>query len=274
MPKVFEFDNFKDYLRAVLHEKRLRNPSHSLRAFARDLSVSASRLSHILNTNEGISTKTAHKICSGLNLSVQETNYFINLLLSEFGRTNQIALSAKSNLKYLSAEQNFKFYRNIKKQFLKKWYILPLIELIALSKPYSVRRISKILETSESEIQDTLNELELIGVLKKNNFGRYAKQDTFYKVEGSPDNNNITDSLHKDFLKKSMMMVGRQPKNKVKFLTSCLTISDNRIPEFRAELDRFLLDTVSKYSENGRDFTYVFAVQFYNIDSTGNTSRD
>jgi hypothetical protein len=83
----YDFKDFKSFIKAVLHSRRLRNPRHSLRAFARDIGISNSRLSHVLSSDEGISIKSAQRIAKGLQLNRAETEYFVNLVISECGRT-------------------------------------------------------------------------------------------------------------------------------------------------------------------------------------------
>ena len=64
----YESHSISEFLGAEFSKRKLRNETYSLRAFARDLGVSASRLSEILSGKLGISEKTAETIASKLRL--------------------------------------------------------------------------------------------------------------------------------------------------------------------------------------------------------------
>lgn len=59
-------------LNRILEERRLRNQSYSLRAFARDLNISSGRLSDILNKKYIPGTSIANRIVESLNLCEEE----------------------------------------------------------------------------------------------------------------------------------------------------------------------------------------------------------
>jgi plasmid maintenance system antidote protein VapI len=63
----------------AFEEKRSRNPSYSLRAFSRDLEISVSHLSAIMNGQKKLSTQQAGKIAIKLQLAPEE---FIELVTS------------------------------------------------------------------------------------------------------------------------------------------------------------------------------------------------
>jgi plasmid maintenance system antidote protein VapI len=59
----------QDIIAKAFEERKQRNPNYSLRAFARDVGISAAQLSRILRGQREISTEQACKIAFSLKLS-------------------------------------------------------------------------------------------------------------------------------------------------------------------------------------------------------------
>ncbi|MGZ3742807.1 MAG: TIGR02147 family protein [Pseudobdellovibrionaceae bacterium] len=63
-----KLENYRHYLLSELENRKVRNPHYSLRAFARDLQTSPSRLSEALNGRRGISSELGSKFIKNLGL--------------------------------------------------------------------------------------------------------------------------------------------------------------------------------------------------------------
>ena len=60
--QVLTHTQYRDVLKEMLGTRVASNPNYSLRAFARDLGISASTLSHVLSLRKGLSTKSATQV--------------------------------------------------------------------------------------------------------------------------------------------------------------------------------------------------------------------
>ena len=63
---------FEKLLREKFAERLLRNRRYTLRAYARDLALSPSKVSEMLSGKQGISLKTARRVADKLRLSESE----------------------------------------------------------------------------------------------------------------------------------------------------------------------------------------------------------
>lgn len=98
MKDLLSQKTYQNILEVLLEERRKRNPSYSLRAFARDLGVSGSRLSEILNGKQGLSLKYARKFSDILQFDEDESEYFCNLVVSSHSRRKLDRESAKRKI--------------------------------------------------------------------------------------------------------------------------------------------------------------------------------
>lgn len=79
--------DFRKFLRDELKRRHQRNPSYSLRAFARDLKLSASRLCEVLNGHGTLSRMSAVKLAETMGLNDAEAAYFVDLVDQENPRS-------------------------------------------------------------------------------------------------------------------------------------------------------------------------------------------
>jgi uncharacterized protein (TIGR02147 family) len=89
-------------LQRILHEQfveiQMRNPSYSLRAFARKIGLNSAALSEILNSKRNISKKMAIRILERLELSPDVHNHLVNLFPEKQSRKNLAAVPKRSTI--------------------------------------------------------------------------------------------------------------------------------------------------------------------------------
>lgn len=91
--------NFRDILKAELEKRQLRNPRYSLRSFARDLGLSAPRLSDVLRGRYGLSRGVAESLAEKLKLPEEEAAYFCDLVEASHGRSRHAKELALARLR-------------------------------------------------------------------------------------------------------------------------------------------------------------------------------
>src|SRR4051812_21328836 len=94
--------DYRRFFRDACEDRCQRNSRYSLRAFARDLGISAPRLSKILNGRHGLSVEAASEIARRLGLSESEQDLFMALVESEHGRAAVTRSLAKKRAGELS----------------------------------------------------------------------------------------------------------------------------------------------------------------------------
>lgn len=93
----------KTYLNLLINEfntRKNQNPSYSLRAFARDLDMSAPRLSQVLNKKQGLSVEAAKEVAQKLKCSELEKIWFCNSVGVLHSRSKSNKEKYKLKLKY------------------------------------------------------------------------------------------------------------------------------------------------------------------------------
>ncbi len=80
---LYEATCYRDFITKIYNDIRIKNPSYSLRSFARRLGTSASLISNIFNKKDSLTPAMAERILSHLNIGRDEANFFRELLKAE-----------------------------------------------------------------------------------------------------------------------------------------------------------------------------------------------
>jgi uncharacterized protein (TIGR02147 family) len=266
MSNVFQYEDFKSFLKDELERRTLRNTKYSLRAFARDLGVSFSRLSEIFTKGEGISLSTARKIADNMRLSELEKDYFLKLVIAGHSRNRSIRENAIKSIQNYKTRRIFMSLRESYKELLSRWYYIALIEMVSVNRPKALPEIAKALEISEEEVTAALAHLSDKGFIEKSEKGVWQKCTAFLKVESTTPSHMIR-GYHKEFLSKASRALENQPIKSRKYLSTVFAVKKERIDEARKELERFNESFLQKYTANqSADGVYAFSLQLFQID--------
>jgi len=85
--KATQAFDFRDVLRRELQNRQQKNPAYSMRAFARDLDLSASGLSEVLSGKHSLSLRRAITVSKKLGLSEEHADAFIQSACSRMERS-------------------------------------------------------------------------------------------------------------------------------------------------------------------------------------------
>ncbi len=165
--------DYRSYLKAILAGRIRANRRYSLRAFARDLKMSASRVSQVLRGNQGFSEAAAEEVCHRLKLSEAEGKRFRLMVLASDARSKEIRRQALEDLEQLGTPSNDQLFRQLKEDsvaFLSDWHHFAMLELAqtrgARFEPgWFAARLSLPLERA----QESLERLHQLGLLEERN---------------------------------------------------------------------------------------------------------
>ena len=124
MPSHFP-EHFNFYIQRAFDERRQRNPKYSLRAFARDLSVSVQTLSQILKGHLGLSLSNAQSFAEKLNFSEADKRVFLALVQAKHGRTRADSLMGAERLQELKELLEFREIKPLYESDDLPWYLYP-----------------------------------------------------------------------------------------------------------------------------------------------------
>lgn len=256
--------DYRVILRDVLEERCSRNPRYSMRAFARDLGISVSRLSHILKGRFGLSRNSAEEIAKKIGLNNQETQYFCALVESKHARAYAKKEAAKKQL-----EDFVDYYQALNVDNFKvisDWYHFAIMELTLVQNFRSdTLWIAKVLGISQYEAAqaiDRLLNLELLEIEK----GKLKLTGQFF-AGGAGTPSEAIRKFHTQFLEKAQKALVFQSVQERDFSAVILAVDSSRVDEARQDIKKFRNKFDKKFSASDRkDSVYGLGIQFFKMN--------
>lgn len=173
---IFEYSNYREFIRDYYFFTKVRNKKFSYRVFARLAGFKSSNfIKFVIENKSNISAESAEKLAKAMKLSQLETQFFKSLA--------QFNQSSSSEEKYVHAQELLK-HRNARKTFplrealfnyTSKWYLSVLRGIVGLPDfKEDARMISNLLHPTitPSEIQRGFDDLIKLGLLTRDENGK------------------------------------------------------------------------------------------------------
>ena len=247
--------DYRQILKSELDNRCEQNPRYSLRAFARDLSLSPSRLSEILNYKQGVSRKAAEKIAVNLGYRESEKqDAHLRLLKKQ--------VESKENKTFQLQLDAFKI--------ISDWYHIGILELMKLNtfKP-DAKWIARRLGISPIQIELAIDRLLRVGLLKRTEDGRLEAIEVHGWIPGGIPSESIR-KFHKQVLTKALEALSTQPVNQRHFQTHLFALNKDEVAEASKEMERFQNHFRERFESDGKkDKVYCIAMQLFKIAEEG-----
>ncbi|QDK44885.1 hypothetical protein DOM22_06770 [Bdellovibrio sp. ZAP7] len=254
---------YRSILIEEMRKRQRKNPAYSMRAFARDIGVSASRLSELLNSKVGLSDSRATIVADRLQLKGKEKAFFIDLVQAEHARSKLAKKAASERVKAYLLDA--KKISDDDFHLISDWQNLAVLELVDIpGTPHSFSAIAKKLGISVAEAEATVARLMKVGLLKEEG-GRWVVSDSDSTTTADVPSIAIQ-NYHRQMLERASRSLSVDPvesrdlSSVVFSLDSTqLAYAKERIREFRRVLSQELAGMPSK------DKVYSLAIQLFEL---------
>lgn len=235
-------------------KKQRSNSHYSLRAFARDLGINSSTLSHILNDKRSIPTRHVYNIANKLELSPKENALFMQSYHEKRNINNFENLSSLTS-QYLIDESNYKV--------IAEWEHFAVLELFNIKGfKLNVLALEKYFNIAKNRAEVVINNLLTAGLISINENGQYQK--TFFDIK-------TTDGIISRALKESHIETLNLGISKIQeidielrdFTSSTLSINVVKIPEAKKLIREFSKKMSALLRDGKESEVYQLAVQLF-----------
>lgn len=257
----------RDILREALSERSARNPSYSLRAFARDLGVSPQQLSNVINGRRGMGSELAERVAESLDLDAREKTQFTESLRARFSRSRSERAVALARIQGLQSQGRVKSLELDLFKAVSGWHHFALIELVKLSlhkKKRGTAWFAQKLGISEAETDRALGRLERLELISKTKTGWIANQDIVVADRGVP-----TESIrnfHRQLLEAASQALVFQTQEERYGSSSTLPVRVRSLERARKLIQEFRLKFDQEISDpEGGEEVYGLSLQFFRL---------
>lgn len=260
---------FRLYLQSELIKRCKKNPSYSIRAFARALGSDISTLSKILSGKRTVGRLTIERMGARLGLNPNQVAYFLKQ-----NKTATAAETAATNKKSMgTGAEVADDYRQLTMDsfsIISDWYHFAILELMATSDFRDDRRwIARVLGIRVSEANAAIERLVRVGLIEILEDGTW-KHLSDGRTSISPNYTTAAmRSMQKQILEKAIDALENIPfevRDQSSIATAMnsklLPEAQEKIKNFRRELAAFVR------SEGPLDSVYQLSIAFYPLTQT------
>ena len=259
--------NYRFILKNEFEKRCSRNPNYSLRAFARDLTLSPSRLSEAMNSKRGISKKAAIKICEKLGFNEIETTLFTTLVESEHSRSPRLRIEAEKKLTHLNKKPLYKTLQMDVFRLISDWYHYAILELTEIEAfRNDVNWISNKLNISKIEAELAIKRMKRLGLIVEENSSLKPSENFTASPSGVPS--EYIKKFHEQVLDKAKKALYLQDLEERDFSSLSFSIDTAKLSEAKRLLKKFRREFAELMTSSGKkDSVYNLSIQFFRLDN-------
>ena len=264
-----------EYLSTLKNELNYRteiNPSYSLRAFARDLGVSASTISEIFSGKHKLSLRNANRIVGQLNLSELEKENFIDQVALEHSVNKQQQKILITRIKRRSKQSHGKLPLDLFK-VISDWQHFAILELTNIKGFRSCEKwVADQLGLNEEVITESVERLEKIGAIRRKK-GEWTVQPEFQNnFVGYDVPSEAIKKFHKQIIHRIFEKV-YTPIETREFSSTLLPLTVEEYKLIKKNIKKFKNKLFSQISDDSnKDDLYMLGIQL--VPVTKNITED
>jgi uncharacterized protein (TIGR02147 family) len=266
--KIFEYLDYRDFLKDYYNAKKEANPAFSLRVFSDKIGFKAKDfISRVMNGDKNLSSQSIPKVASGLRLGKHETEFFIALV-----KFNQAETTEERNGAFEEMQAVLKVVRFAEKQHLlghaqymvySHWRHLTIRSLIGMygfDGDYEAlaRRVHPRITAEEAKASVKL--LEDCMLIKKGKNGKYALTENAITT-GDRTSKLALRGFHQDCLKLAADSIDRDPPGTRHISGLTLGISQEGYERIVERINAFRKE-IALIAEEDENSDKVFQLQF------------
>ncbi len=266
--KIFEYLDYREFLKDYYQQKKNANPSFSLRVFSDKIGFKAKDfISRIMNGEKNLSIQSIPKVAKGLKLGKHETSFFMGLV-----KFNQARSMDERNTAFEEMQEVLKVIRFAEKQYLlghcqylifSHWRHLTIRSLIGMfgfNGDYKTLAKQVSPKITVTEAKESVQLLEESMLIKKDAEGNYKLTDSAITT-GDRTSRLALRGFHQHCLKLGADSIDREPPDSRHISGLTLGISKESYHRIVERVNAFRKE-IALIAEEDSDADKVYQMQF------------
>lgn len=274
---LFEYKDYRSFLKDWYHQAKETRPSFSYRTFAKKAGFNTSNfMMLVMKGQRNLTEASLTKFVKGLDLNKQEQEFFRNLVFF-----NQAKTHAEKNVYYQGLLQSKKFrqLKSIEKrayEYYSTWYH-PVIRELIVSKDFDgtpewlAKRLSPAITSAQAA--KSINLLESLGFIKKAKSNKW-KQTSPIVSTGPALKSHVVHNYHKSLLNLTMEVMDRLTVEHRDVSALTLGVKRERLAEIRNKIRDFRQEILKMAATDTEPEEVVqLQLQFFPVTRNNNSSN-
>jgi uncharacterized protein (TIGR02147 family) len=265
MINIFEYQNFRLYLKEYYNEQKDLKKYFSYRYFSKKAGINASAfLYYVIEGKRNLTKKSIDKISSAIGHSKDENEYFENLVFFNQAKTISDKTMYYSRIVECRTPLDLKTISKERYEFYSKWYYSVIREIVTMFDfygDYAALGQKLMPPISAKEAQESIELLERLGFIERDDNGLYHQTDTVIGVKPQAQEAFIIEKFQTEMLTMAIKSYDRVPRSKRMSASTTFSISDATFELFKMKTREFrkeLLEIARLDNEPQRVVQFTF----------------
>jgi uncharacterized protein (TIGR02147 family) len=240
MKSVFEYLDYRDFLKDFYEEKKSEHAFFSYRLFGAKVGMDASYLAKVLIKTRHVSNSSIVKIAAFCGFNVHESEYFetlVHFVKAKSHKESKLLFERLLSLKSVSAKTLVKHQY----AFYQKWYhsaIRSILEFFDFRGDYKILAEQLSPKISVKEAKESIKLLEKLQLIKKDLSGRYRMTDTAITT-GPLWHSLAIQAFQEETIRLSAESLARHPKKLRDVSTVTMNVNEQNFQEIKERIKEF-----------------------------------
>lgn len=256
-PSIYQYSNYRDYLRDFYQWNKCQDPAFSLRYFGARAGIkSYNYLKLIIDGERRLTSKFLSPFSKALKLTAHEHRYFETLVNFSEAQDAVVKMSFFEKLNELKKPLSPYFFDSEKTSLCDFWYYIPLMELTEVRDfRYDLSWMARKLGIKTSQVRVAIKKLIKTGLLKELG-GSLVKTNSI--VDSTDDIEDFRiQKFHRDTISKSLDRIFEQSIHERELGSLTFSVSDEKIKKIKAKIKALMDDVFKILDEPGEKGTEV-----------------
>jgi len=272
-PKLYDYTNYKSYLRAHVDHKKANSSHWSLGAWARVMNLkSKSLLTMILNNGRNPGPELMEKMAKYFKFNPKEKEYFFSLVLLEKSKTDaQVQALLAEKIKRLNPQKSHTLISDEIFQSIAKWQCYTIREMVLLPafvEDHELIASQLQYKMTPQEIKRTINTLLTVGLLSRDESGKLVQTTANFTTQDEVASEALK-LFHLQNIENASQAV-RKFDVKERYLSGItITMKEENLDRFKAAIMKFEEEVIELFEETKEgDTVFQFNLQLFPMTKT------
>ncbi len=241
MPDIYQFSDYRKYLKQLLEEKKRENRQFSHRAVLQKMGISSTGfLANVFSGRKNLTPEQVVKLAAILKLKAGEARYFECLVLFNQARSLE---DKNAQMKRMVANQKVETKTLSRKHLnlFSKWHYVVLREMLYFHRlKDDYRTAARMLQPSitAEEVEKAVRELEALDFVAKDAEGVYRQKDAAVTT-GNEIRSLQVQNFQMETLELAKVALDRLPIAERDISCMTLTLSQDSFEQVKSEIQAF-----------------------------------
>ena len=257
-PSVYDYLDFREYLKDAYAHKKSVNPRFSENAFVLAAGFgknSRGYLGLVIKGKRNLTPKSIVGFARALNLNAQEALFFENTVQFGQAESEKERIYFFERLKVAAKGENSAPVDLLDRhlRFLNEWHLVVLREMVTLTNfEENAEWIHKRLngKIARDKIEQGLEDLQVLGLVTRNAEGRLVQSEPVMVFNDTKLNFKNTANLHRDFAARASSAMVDSPYEKRAAQLITLGVPAERFEDLRREMQEMTQMILKKYAHS------------------------